>query len=77
MRGPKPYDEGEPSAAAAPVGAPPHCIETRRALLPGKRNRLGCHETIFTKETKGYLCNDFEDDYVKKTPIFGRAGVIK
>ena len=35
---PSPYDEGRLSAIAAPVGAPPYCIETRRALLPGKQN---------------------------------------
>ena len=34
---PPPYDEGGPSAAAAPVGAPPYCIETRRSLLPRER----------------------------------------
>ena len=32
---PSPYDEGRLSAAAAPVGAPLYCIETRRSLLPG------------------------------------------
>ena len=31
---PAPYDERGLSAAA-PVGAPPYCIETRRSLLPG------------------------------------------
>ena len=33
-------------------------IETRRALLPGKRNRSGYHETIFTTtsyETPSFL----------------------
>ena len=34
IRGPKPYDAGGPSAAAAPGGTPPYCIETRRSLLP-------------------------------------------
>ena len=34
---PSHYDEGGFSAAAAPVGAPPYCIETGRSLLPGKR----------------------------------------
>ncbi len=34
---PSPYDEGGPSAAAAPVGAPPYCIETGRSLLPRRR----------------------------------------
>ena len=38
MRGPKPYDEGRLSAAAAPVGAPPCCIETRGTRL--RRHRL-------------------------------------
>ena len=45
---PSPYDEGGPSAAAAPRGAPPYCIETRRSLLPKKRNRSKSHETILT-----------------------------
>ena len=31
------YDEGGPSAAAAPVGAPPYCIETGRSLLRSYR----------------------------------------
>ena len=35
---PSPYDEGGLSAAAAPVGAQPYCIETRRALLRGHRS---------------------------------------
>ena len=43
-----PTMKGGPSAAAAPGSAPPYCIETRRSLLPGKRNRSGWHETIFT-----------------------------
>ena len=32
---PSPYDEGGLSAAAAPVGATPYCIETGRSLLLG------------------------------------------
>ena len=34
---PSPYDAGGLSATAGPGGAPPYCIETRRSLLPGKR----------------------------------------
>ena len=45
--GPRPTMKG--LSAAAPLGdAPSYCIETGRSLLPGKRNRLGCHETILT-----------------------------
>ena len=39
MRGPKSYDEGGGSAAAPPAGAPPYCIETGRARLPGNRDQ--------------------------------------
>ena len=35
LRGPTPYGEGGPSAAADPVGAPPYRIKTGRSLLPG------------------------------------------
>ena len=34
-----PYDEGGLSAAAAPVGAPPYCIETGRSLLRKHRSQ--------------------------------------
>ena len=38
---PSPYVKGGLSAAAAPVGAPPSCIETGRALPPGRHRGLG------------------------------------
>ena len=38
--GPRPTMKGGLSAAAAPGGAPPYCIETRRSLLP--RGRGSC-----------------------------------
>ena len=44
IRGPSPYDEGGLSAAAPPVGAPPYCIEPRRALLQAYRTTdMNCY----------------------------------
>ena len=35
---PSPYDGGGLSASAAPVDAPPYCIDSGKALLPGHRS---------------------------------------
>ena len=58
IRGPSPYDEGGLSAAAAPAGAPPYCIETGRSLLPHRDREVSPTGTSLASRPGGLSYTD-------------------